>query len=493
MRVTVARSAVLAVVFACALAAPDRASAQEIRGSATATVRYIEVRPLVVDTVDRSQVTVAPDGGLVFEGHPVTCDAGGTCTYRHSPSTEGALTAYTDLQLTTWAFDVEGLSARAHLRAREQLADDFVWPRAEDPLDLITGYVQYNRDDVRLRLGRQRSRSGLGFASYDGLSVLYEPERWIQGEVFGGRSLARGLHEPHHDALRGVEDFLLDRDAWLLGAAVDVTPTPGTDLTARYQREIWSNRAALVSERASLDLRTDLLRPVTVEGALDYDFALGRIGKSHLSVGVPLADGRVRVEATGRRYLPYFDLWTIWGLFDPAAYHEGVLRVAWSPTPDLTAWGEGGYRSYGETNTSPLLGPLEDDAVRGSLGARWLLSPTLRLTGSYRLERGAGAFLSSGEASVHWRPLRRLRLTARGMAAQQIEEFRLGEGMVAGGGVSGSYELGGRLNFSGGVNLYRRLFENRPGAVDWNQLRAWSSLRVTLGGDPGMDHEGGRP
>lgn len=492
MRGSAVRSAALVAVVAALGWVGGEADAQEFRGSASTTVRYIELRPLAVDTVDRSRVTETTDGNLEFEGRPVTCDAGGVCTFRHSPSTESAVTAYTDLRLTTWAFGVEGLSAEAHLRAREELGEDFVWPRGEDPLDLVTGYLQYNRDELRLRLGRQRSRSGLGFDSYDGLSVLYEPERWIRAEVFGGRSLARGLHEPRHEALRGVEDFLLDRNAWLLGGSVDLTPTPGTDLTARYQREIWSNRAALVSERASLDLRTDLLRPLTIEGAVDYDFALGRFGKSHLTLSLPLAERRVRLEATARRYLPYFELWTIWGLFDPAAYHEGRLRVAWSPSSDFTAWGEGGYRSYEDTNTSPLLGPLEDDAIRAAVGGRWSASPSVRLEGTYRLERGAGAFLSSGEASVDWQATGRLRLSVQGMAAQQIEEFRLGEGMVAGGGVSGSYEPGGRVGFSGGVNLYRRFFDNRPGAVDWNQLRAWSSLRVTLGGDPGRRREGGR-
>lgn len=466
------------------------AAAQSVRGSSTTSFRYLQVRPLVEDTVDRSRVDEGPDGRLRFDGVPVTCGSSGVCTFLHSPATEDASTAVQDLRLTGWGFGVEGLSARAHLRAREDLGGDFVWPRSDDPFDLVTGYLQYNRGDVRLRLGRQRSRSGLGFDSFDGLDVLYEPERWLHAEVFGGRSLARGLHETRSEALRGVEDFLLDRDAYLLGGSAGIRAAGHTEVTARYQREIWSGRAALVSERASLDLRTGALDPVDLTASLDYDFAMGRVGKGSVSARVPLRDEGIHVTVTGRRYVPYFELWTIWGLFDPAAYHEGAVRTSWAATDALEVWGGAAYRSYDDTDTSPLLGPLEDDAYRLEGGARWRADPRLALTGEYRMERGAGAFLSSGEVSAEWRPLERLRLRLHGLAAQQIEEFRVGEGMVGGGGLTGDYRLGDRVRVSGGAAVYRRFFENRPGAVDWNQVRAWSSVRLTVGGDPGLPRGG---
>lgn len=488
------RRRVSGALLAAALlwAAPPPAAAQSFRGSSTTTFRYLQVRPLVRDTVDRGQVSEGPNGELRFDGFPVTCEASGLCTYLHSPATEDASTAYEDLRLTGWGFGIQGLSARLHARARQDLAGEFVWPRADDPFDLVTGYLQYNRGDVRARIGRQRSRSGLGFASFDGLSVLVEPERWVHAEIFGGRSLARGLHETRSEALRGVEDFLLDRDAWLFGGSAGVRAPHGTEATVRYQREIWDNRAALVSERASLDLRTALLRPVELRGSLDYDFAMGRVGKADVSAGVPLLEDRVHVTLSGRRYLPYFELWTIWGLFDPAAYHEGEVRARWQALEELQVWAAGAYRAYDETNASSIFGPLEDDAYRVTGGARWAVGPDLDLRGEYRMERGAGAFLSSGEVSAVWRPLRRLTVRAHGLAAQQIEEFRIGEGMVGGGGLSGDYRLGERLRLSGGASLYRRFFDNRPSAVDWNQFRAWSSLRVTVGGDPGVTEREGR-
>lgn len=459
---------------------------QSLRGDATTTFRYIELRPMVRDTVDRSRVSEGQDGELTFEGHPVTCDDAGSCTFLHSPSTESAMTLTQDLAFRSWGFGVEGLSATVQLRGREEIGDEFVWPRADDPFDLIVGYAQLNEDVFRIRLGRQRTRSGLGFDSFDGLDVLAEPTPWLRVEAFGGRSLARGLHETRHEALAGVEDFLLDRDAYLLGAEAAVEPEPTTSLVVRYQREIWDNRAALVSERASADFETGLLRPVRISGSLDYDFAMGRVGKAHLTARLPLLDGRLLLEGTGRRYVPYFELWTIWGLFNPVAYHEGRLRATWSATPRLAVWGEAGYRAFDDTDTSPIFGPLEDDAYRVGGGARWEATRSVRVSGSYRMERGAGAFLSSGDVSARWTLRDDLTVGVHATAAQQIEEFRLGEGVVAGGGVTGLWQLSDRLQLNGGAAVYRRLFENRPAQVDWNQVRAWTSLRVRLGGDPGL-------
>lgn len=467
-------------------ASPRSTSAQDFRGSVVSSARYVEVRPLVLDSVDRSRITVGPDGGLTFEGRPVRCEATGVCTFFTSPETESAVTLRQDYRVTGWGMGVTGLSATVAFRLRQSIGSDFVWPLAEDPFDLLVGYVQLSRENFRIRAGRQQSVSGLGYDSYDGLSALFEPTDWLDVSAYGGRSLARGLHDPRHEALRGIEDFLPDRNAYLVGTEATAQPLPGTSVTGRYQREIWSDRSGLVSERASLDVRTGLLRPVGLSGSMDYDFARGIVGKGHLTASLPLAEGTVVLEATGRRYVPYFELWTIWGLFNPVAYHEGVFRGTWSPAEDLGLWLEGGYRRYDDASFDPILGGVEDDAVRGGVGARWRARPELFVTGSYRVERGAGAFHSSADVSGRWSPDDRFSIGAHLTATQQIEEFRTGEGVVAGGGLDGEVRLTDRLHLSGGGAVYRQAFENRPGTVDWNQLRAWTSLRVKVGSDPGL-------
>jgi hypothetical protein len=198
----------------------------------------------------------------------------------------------------------------AALRARADVSGDFIWPRSDDHFDAILAYAEYDREPFRVRLGRQRTTGGLGFYGFDGLSVLVERSRRWSVEAYGGRSLARGLYEPRNEALRGIEDFVPDRDAYLIGGWGEVEPLAGTVVSLRYQREIWSDRSALLSERASADARTDRFAPVSLSAGADYDFGFGNIGKANVTARLPL--GRFAVEATGRRYVPYFELWTIW-------------------------------------------------------------------------------------------------------------------------------------------------------------------------------------
>lgn len=470
--------------------APPPAPAQDFRGQSSTLVRYLELRPLGRDTVARSRVTERPDGSLEFEGRPVTC-VGDRCEYLVSRSVERTAIATQDLRFTAWGFGVRGLSATFQARGRESLAGDFSWPRSTDRFDLMVGYVELAREHFDVRLGRQRVRSGLGFSSYDGLSVDADPLEWLSVEGYGGRSLARGLHDPRHEALEGLTTFLPDRNAYLLGGAARVDPTPRASLQARYQREIWSDRSALVSERASFDVRTSVLRPLSLEGSADWDIGFDRLGKSRINLSLPVAGGDVKAEVEGRHYVPYFEMWTIWGFFSPVGYDEVKGRVRWTARRDLSLWGSAGRRWYGDSNVTGFGRPLTDTGWRFSVGGRWRPDP-VSLAGSYRMEKTPGAFLSAGSVTARWSRGDWLDVSVRGSASQQIEEYRIGEGMVAGGGFDANVKVAQGLTVAGGLELYRRFFDNRPSAVDWNQLRAWTRVRVGVGGDPGLE-AGGLP
>lgn len=479
---------VLAAVGACL--APASTAAQGARGSLTTTARYFEFRPVARDTVPRSDVT-REDGEVSFEGRPAVCGPR-VCTVQRPGAVADGVSLTQNLRATGWGFGVEGLSATVLLRSRFELGDDFVWPRSRDNVDAVLAYAQLVRDRFRVRLGRLQNQSGLGFTGYDGANVRARPVDGLRLEAYGGRSLARALNEPRNEILLGRDDFVLDEEAWLVGASAEVEPRPGTVLTARYQREIWGDRSGLVSERASLDLRTALLDPVRVEGSLDWDVGFGRLGKSHLRFRVPVPAVDLTVEGTYRHYVPYFELWTVWGFFDPTGYDEGGLRLTWTPRGDLGVWAGGGLRQYGDTGTDPVFGALEDQTTRFSLGGRWSPSPRWRLDAEYELENGVGAFLSSGQARARWEATPDLELRARATAFQQIQEFRVGEGTVIGAGLGGSVRLWEGIRFEGGVDVYRQMWENRPSSVDWNQVRGWSSLTVPFGGDPGRPDGSGR-
>ncbi len=460
---------------------------QGVRGTVQFLGRTIEMRPLLQDTVSLDLVEEDENGRLTFDGKPVYCVGGPTCDYWRSLPTQTAAVLSADVSVTAWGLGVQGLSATTVFRVRGDTDSDFVWPQSQRTFDAMLGYLQYVRSGLRIRAGRQRTLSGLGFSGFDGLDAMWEPLDWLRVEGYGGRSLARGLNEPRHEALRGLENFHTDQDAYLFGGYAEFEPSPGSTISVRYQREIWRNRSALVSERASVDFRTSALRPVSLLGAADWDFAFGKLGKAHLTGQVPWRDANLLFEATARRYRPYFELWTIWGYFSPVAYNEGEFRVTWSGIPNIQIYALGSYLKYEDSKTSSLpWGELDEDITRFGGGLSWTPSQTFFMEGEYLFQCCAGAYLSSGEARLRWQPHWRFGLTTFGTAFQQFQEFRIGEGVGIGAGLTLDLGITRRSALSGGISTYQLMYKNQPAAEDWDQLRGWIGLRIDFGEDPGM-------
>jgi hypothetical protein len=457
--------------------------AQGVRGWGGTNVQMIELRPLGLDSIPLSDVTFAPDGGTTYQGRAVACRLGDLCTaYRVLPKVR-AVAISQDVSLTAWGFGVQGLSFTTLLRVRDDLGSDFIWPRADDDFDALLGYAQLVQGPMRLRVGRQEVRSGLGFAAFDGGSATATFGD-VRVEAYGGRSMARGLREPANEALRGIETFLPDQSVYLLGAAAGWRISR-TSVTGRYHREILADRSALASERASLDF-TSSVPGARIAGSIDYDNGFGRVGKGHLSVSVPVADGKVVLETTARRYVPYFDLSTIWGFFEPVSYSEVEARVGWSPTRRFGTWLSGGRRDYADARTTVVVKLLTDDGWRANAGVHWRLAEAWQLEGGYRLEWGPGGYLSSGDVSARFSPSERISVTASGMTFQQIEEFRLGEGRALGGGLSFDLGVLSRARLAGGVSVLRHRSDGVGPESPWNQTRAWTGLRIEVGDDPGL-------
>jgi hypothetical protein len=478
--------AALVCLLALAGPVPETLSAQGVRGSARSSARYLDMRPITRDSVSLSRVEVDEQGRRTFEGFPVVCIENACFFYRSLP-VESAVALTQDVSFTAWGLGVEGLSATALLRGRARLGGDYVLPLTEDPFDAILAYAELNRELFRVRLGRQQTLSTLGTPGFDGVELMVTPRRGLRAQAFGGRSLGRALYEPRSSALRGLEDaqFLLDDEAYVVGAELAVDARNATGAVLRYQREIFSSRGGLLSERVAGSFRTLALRPVTLRGSLEYDVALDQVGKAQLTAALPLLARRASVELTARRYAPLFELWTIWGFFSPVAFNEAELRTAFTPAPGLSLWATGAYRAYEDTETFILGEPLRDEAWRATAGGFLRLAPALTLNGSYQIEGPVGAFSSAGDAALAWAPVEGWELSLRGMAAQQLEEFRIGEGVLLGGGVGVGAQLTEGLALSGGFDLMRHTHQNRPSATDWNQRRGWMMLQIDFGRDPG--------
>jgi hypothetical protein len=477
-----ARLSVLAAHLAAAALLVEGVSAQGYRGWASTSVQLVELRPLGLDSVPRADVLTDAQGRFLYQGNEVSCVLATVCTGYLPLGDERTLAATQDLGLTLWGLGLEGLSVTTHVRARARAGTDVVWPRSDDDFDALLAYAQLLRGPVRVRAGRLEVRSGLGFSGFDGGSASYELGGY-RAEVYGGRSLARGLREPQNEALRGLDDFLLDQGVIMLGVSASGRPLD-TPITARYQREILRDRSGLVSERISFDAVRAFPSSV-LSGSIDYDFSFERVGKGHVTLSVPLQEGRWLLEATALRYVPYFDLSTIWGIFEPVSYSELLARIGWSAGGALGAWVSGGRRSYGDTETAIIFQPMRDTGWRADVGARWAPSERWSASGAYQLEWGPGGFLSSAEASLRLEATSALTASFSALSFQQIEEYRLGEGRAFGGGASADYALGEQASVSAGFSLIRHRDGGNVFTSPWNQARAWSSLRFALGRDPG--------
>lgn len=472
----------LGAVFGLALVAAP-AAGQGFRGWATTTFRYLEMQPLQLDTARAGDVVYDSDGNARVDGQLIWCTETPCAYYRPAPVRD-ALLGSQDVGLTVWGLGVTGLSFTAMMRARDHLSGDLEWPLASDRFDLMVAYAELRTGPVRLRAGRQDTPSGLGFSAFDGGSAFFERgEVWAEG--FGGRSLARGLSETRREALRGIEDFVLDQEAYLLGGAVGYR-RGASGVSVRYQREIHADRIGLVSERGALDLQGLLPGAVRLRGSADYDFGFGRLGKANLTLQRGLFQGRVLAEVEARRYVPYFELSTIWGFFDPVPYHELRLRASGG-----TSRGTGfrvalAAREYDDPATAALFRPMEDRGYRVEVGGLWSPTPSVRIDAGYDLDWGAAAFLHSfdGTVSVDWTTALRTRLTM--MTFQQFEAFRLGDGRALGGALGVDWAVSERVRLDGILSLVRQE-AGRDGPGDsWNQLRGSLGMRYEFGEDPGL-------
>jgi hypothetical protein len=481
----------LAAVLLAGAASP--LAAQDGRGSLRSITRYVELRPLRQDTVPRDQVTALPDGAFRFEGLAASCDAVRCVVLRAGPVQYGVL-ATLDASYTAWGYGVQGLSATVLARGRTQLGGQFHAPQSDEPFEAILGYAELARGAYRLRAGRQRELSGLGFSGFDGVDVLYEPSRRWRAQLYGGRGLARGVQQSYTRAFRGVDeaDFVRGRNAVLLGGEVGMETADGSTAALHWQAKLWSDRAGYLSDRAQLVARTPALSPIELSGAAEYDIGLGRLGSAHAAARYPVPGLPLMLEATARRHLPFFEYWTIWGMFSPVAWHEAEMRAAWQPRAHLGVWGSGAVRRYDDHDTQTFRRPLEARSLRAALGGGWRARPDLGFDAGVRMEGPVGAFTFSGDAALDWRAGERVDVRLQGVVLEQVEEFRLGAGVLAGGLIAADVRLRNDLRAGAGFELYRQAQPGRPGGVDWTQRRAWLSVAFDIGQDPGLRREGAR-
>lgn len=473
-----------------ALLAPSWSSAaQTVLASGSTSVRYIELRPFVRDSVSAGMTTGEGLLRQLPDGRVVRCLPGDAFCRDVRPGVPvSTLPVIQDLTLSAFGFG-RGLRLQGHLRGRSALGGNRdLWPQQGDHFEIMALYGEIERDKVRIRAGRQWKVSGLGYYNFDGLAVTLRPRPTTSIEVYGGRSLLRGLNEARTGgALESIEDLSLPDAGILFGVHARYRPNLRLALSAAYQVDVRGDRAAAYSELAIVDGVLRIGRGA-VESSVELDLAGRALNQARVTVrSAPM--GRTTVFAEARRYHPYFELWTIWGAFSPVGFDEARSGVAWASSD--TRWSgriEASWRKYGEASTDAP----DDYRTTGwgaGAGGTWTPRLSWTLDAFYRLESGFGAARQEGQVGLRRAFAGSGSIALQGIAFQRLYEFRLDQGTVVGLGIEGSLPLGDRSRVFASGTVYRQ-HDDGPSAIDWNQRRASVRFEWALGREPGTTPPG---
>ena len=465
----------------CALlAAPGTIAAQGYRLRLDSRFQSVEFRGLQLDSVLASATVPGPNGGPETpDGYAVNCEPGDAyCTYfRAGPRRVGA-PLVTTADVTAWGFGVRGLSAHATARLGVDLSGDKVWPGVEPAAQLIVGYLEYARERVTARAGRQLLASRLGSTGFDGGAVTWRwPREKIDVSGYAGWGLARGVALPvTSPALNPLDDFQPVKRQIVAGLEGGWSPTLG-DVRVFYLREVDPRSDYFVSERIAF---SGTVRPRvgwTVAGGAEYDMAAGWWGSADLSVAYATRALAATVEA--RRYRPHFDLWTIWGAFSPVPYRSLRGNVTAKPWRIVALHARGEVYRFDPAEASTPLVSYETDGWRAELGATVEPAHGWTIDGGYHREFGPGSASVGTGASVTYAPTSKARLTLYGSSLDRPLEFRFSESVLKTFGLDGLAEINDRLKVTLGAIRYSE-DRQRPDAAafDWDQWRITAGFVV---------------
>jgi hypothetical protein len=477
------RTVATACLAACLLAAGPL-DAQQVRLTGASTLRYLELRPLVRDSIAAEDVAGSGLLRLLPDGRGVRCIPDDPfCRFTTPGARAGAVLLLHDIEANGWGLG-RGVQAHVQLRARSALGGRAeMWPQADDAVDLMAAWVQLDRPRYRIRAGRQWQVSGLGFYNFDGVTAEYAPVRPLRATAWLGRSLVRGTNEGRAGgALESIEDHGPGADGVLAGAQLRYR-TSHVAVGGTYQVDFRSDGTGLFAELAALDaaLQTGM---GDVDAAVELDVATASLNEARLGVRTLSWHGFV-LHAQARRYRPYFELWTIWGAFSPVGFDEARGTVTWSSTRQhLLLRGEAARRTYHDADLRHGLDTYRGDGWSIGAQAAWAPRPW-RIHGAYRTEAGFGAARRDGHVGVRRELGASAAVDVQALGFQRLYEFRVTEGTVYGAGAEFSVRLGSRAHLHAGGAVYHHVGRSGAGVMDWNQRRGSIRVQWSAGPDAG--------
>lgn len=439
---------VLKIAGALLLAGAAGAAAQGVRVTGLTTARYIDLKPIT--TQERVSLV------------PIT----------------------QDLHINVWGFGT-GVRFYSELRARASAGDATdIWPQADDNFDVIAAFAELDRARFRLRAGRQWKASPLGFYNYDGGSLLIRASDAIRAEVYGGWSLLAGENDNYGSAVAdAIEPFKPDEKRNIIGGEVQLKLGPAVNISTLYQREIRTDRAGLYSERLASDgmIRLGVF---TIDGGVQANLGARNINQARVQLSAPLVN-RISGSLEARRYRPYFDLWTIWGMFNPIGFREALANAHWSNASGTTALHiGGGLRSYDDDNGGVEFDRLRSDGWRAVADASWTPRSLLTLAASYRADIGFGASKSDGSLTARLNLGESSYISTSALAFQQVHELDIREGTVYGLGTDAAFKLSNASKVGWSMAVYRHNNASPADEIDWSQVRGSFWLEWAVGTNP---------
>lgn len=461
---------------------PDAAAAQVgYRLRLDARVQAVSYRGLTPDSIPVTDTVTGPGGGPgTASGYAAYCVAGEAyCSfYRPGPELR-AVPLETEADLSLWGFGVPGLSARIDARLGTDLGNATTWPGTEPAVQLKEGYVEYARDWLLARGGRQIVSSRLGYLGFDGgYAVVRDSRHGLEADGYAGWGLARGSLLPVTSPDLNPLDEFRPAERTVVAGVDGGWSGSRFDLRANYRREVDPTVSYFVSERAAAQAVVYPLNRVTLQAGSDWDLAAGEWGSAEASASY--AAPRVNATAGVRRYRPYFDLWSIWMAFSPVPYHTWFGQVGGRPVQWLELRGRYERYAFDPTEVSTALVNVKNDGWRYEVGGT-ITRAAWTLDAGWHGDFGPGASSSGLSASASY-ALSRWRLTAFATGFDRPLELRYEDAKFWSLGLDAQTEISPTLRCSLGAAYYKE-DRQRPdaGGVDWSQLRLNAQVTLVLG------------
>lgn len=438
----------------------------------------LSFRGVTIDSVLRTDVVAGPNGGFTTaDGFAASClEAALYCTFFRPGGTTTASPVTGTLSGTVWGFGVPGLQLNLTARAGATVGSGD-WPGTEPPVQLLEGYAAYSGGMLSAQLGRTHDANRLGWVGFDGGKVELRPlGRALRVFGYAGWGLARSYPLPvTSQDLNPLGDSLPNRRQIVLAGGFGWF-LPEFEGRVLYQREDRSGVNATVSERVAADWSLAASPQVTLSGGGDYDLAMALFGKADLALNFLTTDRRVRLTMGGRRYRPYFDLWSIWGAFTPIAYSAGFGSAAWQAMDGVEVRARGEVYQFDASGSSNPLAPVENGGWRGSVNASVVRFANWSLDAGYERDMGSGAQSQSFEGAATYRRSDALLITVDASRMVRPLEYRFDDARLWSYGVRFDYQA------VRGVRLIAdaRGYSEERQRDDAARL-SWSQLRVNLG------------